>query len=664
MADLDIEEVNRVRQSLGMAPLPSSSSSNGLKFKPPPPSGDEPDDAVPDSEAAGDLAYLDQRQAEAGDNWQKLQNEADAKKRRETKREQLKKQRDAAQRFAKLEGKGLGDDGDDDQDTRAWLLSQNKRKKKIEKERARMLQKELEDRENQAQYTEKDLSGARVGHELGDFDEGEQILTLKDANVEDEDEEDELENITLRERAQLKERLELKKKRTVYNPMDDEEDPTQRSVLAQYDEEIEGKKKGKVFTLGSTATAQDAIGKDSSVDPSRQRFSLDFTVEEKLPISDYMDISEIKVKKPKKKKDKSKSKRRPVDDDDSFFPAAENDAPAEPVEVDMQTASAAKRPREESTYFDDDDLQSNLAAQRRAALKKRKLSRPEDLARQLREEASATPMEEDHDEGGLVIDETSEFVANLQKPEAPKETSSQARQFEQDIIPKTSPEAEHDVHMHNEDSEDEAEAEITPQPEATESIPANGLDEEKGMDQGIGAALSLLRDRGLIHTADSSDLNAQYRDRQRFLAAKQQREEEAERKARLQRERDRASGKLNGMSMKEREQFAQGENKMRDQQDSRQIAEIFNREYKPNVNLTYTDEFGRSMNQKEAFKHLSHQFHGKGSGKQKTEKMLKKIEDEKRMEAKSALDGNQGSGMGNAANVTQKKNRQAGVRLQ
>ncbi|KAL8748074.1 MAG: hypothetical protein Q9184_007514 [Pyrenodesmia sp. 2 TL-2023] len=79
--------------------------------------------------------------------------------------------------------------------------------------------------------------------------------------------------------------------------------------------------------------------------------------------------------------------------------------------------------------------------------------------------------------------------------------------------------------------------------------------------------------------------------------------------------------------------------------------------------MKYVDEFGRSMNQKEAFKHLSHQFHGKGSGKQKTEKFLKKIDDDKRREAMSSLDASQATGMNNAMGATAKKNRQAGVRL-
>ncbi|GKZ30720.1 hypothetical protein AbraIFM66950_010063, partial [Aspergillus brasiliensis] len=112
-----------------------------------------------------------------------------------------------------------------------------------------------------------------------------------------------------------------------------------------------------------------------------------------------------------------------------------------------------------------------------------------------------------------------------------------------------------------------------------------------------------------------------------------------------------------------REEYARWENKQRDQQEARHMAEVFNREYKPDVQLKYVDEHGRAMNQKEAFKHLSHQFHGKGSGKMKTEKRLKKIEEEKKREAMSALDSSQHTGMNNAMGATARKNRQAGVRL-
>lgn len=50
--------------------------------------------------------------------------------------------------------------------------------------------------------------------------------------------------------------------------------------------------------------------------------------------------------------------------------------------------------------------------------------------------------------------------------------------------------------------------------------------------------------------------------------------------------------------------------------------------YHPEIRLEYVDESGRMLNPKEAFRQLSHRFHGKGSGKRKTEKRQKKVEEE------------------------------------
>jgi U4/U6.U5 tri-snRNP-associated protein 1 len=50
--------------------------------------------------------------------------------------------------------------------------------------------------------------------------------------------------------------------------------------------------------------------------------------------------------------------------------------------------------------------------------------------------------------------------------------------------------------------------------------------------------------------------------------------------------------------------------------------------YKPDIKLEYVDDSGRMMTPKEAFRFLSHKFHGKGSGKKKTEKRQKKVEEE------------------------------------
>lgn len=50
--------------------------------------------------------------------------------------------------------------------------------------------------------------------------------------------------------------------------------------------------------------------------------------------------------------------------------------------------------------------------------------------------------------------------------------------------------------------------------------------------------------------------------------------------------------------------------------------------YKPNVKLDYIDDDGHLLNAKEAFRYLSHKFHGKGPGKNKVEKRMKKNEQE------------------------------------
>lgn len=46
--------------------------------------------------------------------------------------------------------------------------------------------------------------------------------------------------------------------------------------------------------------------------------------------------------------------------------------------------------------------------------------------------------------------------------------------------------------------------------------------------------------------------------------------------------------------------------------------------FKPNVKLEYIDDDGRVLSSKEAFRYLSHKFHGKGPGKNKVEKRIKK----------------------------------------
>ncbi|PTB67484.1 hypothetical protein BBK36DRAFT_1140137 [Trichoderma citrinoviride] len=651
-----IEETNRIRISLGMKPLPV------------PGADPSPQAATADDEEPG--STVESRQAQAYDNYKKVQEEEAAKKRREERAAAVRKAREKAQRAALLEGKGLGEEEVGDLDAKSWLLGQKKRQKQIEK--ARKLEEELAAAEAAAaaaiQYTSKDLAGIKVAHDSTAFLDGdEQILTLKDTTIDENEEEgDELENLNLREQEKLTERLDLKKKLKGYNPNDYNDG--EGTILAQYDEEINGKK-AKKFTLdddGTIAELSDILGQPERKAKKIQSISLDDIIDG-TPSSDYLAPSEIKVKKPKKKKGSKGTRQKQLDEDD-IFPIEPATVDAGAMDVDTKDSSiSTKRKATADDFADDDDLQASLAIQRKNALKKRKKTRPEDIAKQLKEEQDEP---EEAPSGGLVIGEISEFVAGLSKPD---EEDRRARR--QRTATKT-PEPE-DRHMGGQDEDAEmdeyarehqealaaAQQEEEERSQKQEEKEGTIIGEEKTVGEGMGAALALLRERGLIDSTSKSGSYEDFKAREEFLVKKRILETELEEQTRHQRERDRMSGRLDRMSVREREEWARQQNTHRDHLQSKRMAELFNATYKPNVELKYVDDHGRRLDQKEAFKHLSHQFHGKGSGKGKTEKLLKKIDDEKRREAQSMFDASQNAGMNLATAQQLKKRREAGVRL-
>ncbi|KAM3497340.1 hypothetical protein MY10362_009308 [Beauveria mimosiformis] len=636
-----IQETNRIRVSLGMKPLPV-------------PGADAPSDS--DSEPDEDRgSTLETREAEGGDNYNKYLDGEANKRRREKKAAAARRAREMAQRNLVLEGKGLGEaEADDPRDARAWLTGQKKRQKKIDK--ARKLEEELAAAEAAAaaavQYTSKDLAGIKVGHDMSAFLDGdEQILTLKDSAIDANDEDDELENAAIREQESLKDKLDLLKKRPGYNPMDGEE---AGGILAQYDEEISGKKR-KRFMLDETginAELADILSAPAE-NKRQQNVSLDDIVGDTTqPTSDYLDMSEIKIKKPKKKK--SKQTRQKQQDADDIFPLEPVPEENDEMDVDSKDQVRKKSKTISDTFVDDDDLQASLAAQRRAALKKRKKSRPEDLAKMLKEQENDEAAEAQED-GGLVIGAVSEFVSNLTVPE------------EEERRPKRSPspkkEAQPEEDGQDAVMEDLADAEIYQTEDAEPQQPPQAEEQEKMVGSGMGAALSLLRERGLVEESKGDEEYAAFRRRQDFLAKKKQLEDELDEETRRQRERDRASGKLDRMSVREREDYARQQNQWRDQQQARRMAALFEDSYKPSVALAYRDELGRDLDTKDAFKHLSHHFHGKGSGNMKQAKLLKKMEDARRREAQSMFDASQAAGMSRATAQQLKKRKEAGVRL-
>lgn len=645
-----IEELNKVRKAMGLKPLPVPNAA------PAPPKASKDDDEEPAS-------TIETREAMAGENYRKVLESEKKKREREARLAAVKKEREKAQRFAALKGKGLGDlDDEADGDAKTWLKGMKKKQKKIAEARKQEEEAEAAAKAaaRAAEYSSKDLAGVKVGHDVSTLLDGDdQILTLKDNTVlDDEDEGDELENLALREQEKLNEKLDLKKKRPVYDPSAVDE-TGERSILAQYDEEIDGKKK-KAFTLDTSGTIDDLADILEGPAERGERKTLqklDVDIMQDAPTSDYMDPSEIKVKKPKKKK-KSKATRQRDSED-----ALADHMPAGDDVMDIDLPVAKKRKVTGDAFVDDDDLQNSLALQRRQALKKQKRMRPQDLAKQLKAEAEqeAGNGDQDGEQNGLVVDETTEFLSAINnKPELDEDVRQRKKSKSRE--PLTAMEAESsDEEMENAPQIHEPSAERDP--EATEDLTTTGVEEEKYVAQGLGATLALLKERNIIDsTSQGADKNEHFRQRELFLAEQARLVAQVDEDAKRQRERDRTSGFLDRLSARDREDYARKQNAEREFKLSSIRANLL-KKYKFNVELKYVDDMGRHLNQKEAFKELSHQFHGKTSGKGKTDKKLSKVDQEKRRMASSIFDASQEAGMSTATAQQTKKRKEAGVRL-
>jgi U4/U6.U5 tri-snRNP-associated protein 1 len=173
-----------------------------------------------------------------------------------------------------------------------------------------------------------------------------------------------------------------------------------------------------------------------------------------------------------------------------------------------------------------------------------------------------------------------------------------------------------------------------------------GTSAQQTFSTGMASTLNILRQQGILATptADQGEREKIQLQRDRWLADQRRRV--------AQRELD----KLNARGGNKDQATREYENRLREQQEARQNLETF-KNYKPDVNIVYYDEFGRALTPKEAWKALSHKFHGKGSGKMKTEKRLQKIKEEKKKEA--MVSGDTPLSMNRAFQIRQEKAGQA-----
>lgn len=684
--ELSLEETNKLRISLGLKPLvaddaPATSSRGTLSSAPDAPS-------KLDGDALAAKNFQDKQDRERR-QWE------DAEVKERLAKAQAK--RDVARR---LKGPTLADldvdstasasaAGSSSKDTLAWI----KESKKRAKEHAARRAKELEEQEarQQAEYRETDLVGLRVGHNADEFEEGEErILTLRDAGVLDEAD-DELMDAALDQAERDAKHLQRKQGAKEYTGLDDEEALTgrKRGVLAKYDADLPD------ANLASSADAGFRLGESLSIADrqarlrqeaeqaaklaNKQLLSLDY--DKNQEVSDYLQEGDVGVKKPKTKKRKkaAKVKINFDDDDEAANPGAFNvpvmaaDQRTSDLAVEMQdTKAPVKRIRAQQTdnFVDDDELQASLAKTRRIKAK-RTLNKmtPEMIAKNLAEQRAAEEAERasgvataiaangattalvnaerESEQDGLTFDETSEFVRAIRERPAESDVPRRRRSIKQE-----SPDAElsADTQIQKQSLVDAADVPMSEldAPAVKVELDENGAlelvkdeleegeAEERQAEQhepvigrGMAGAVSFLRQQGMLPQLDPElkTREEQQRKYDAWLSARRREEQERE----LARQASKASGSSVDQATRE------AQNRNREMEEARLAQDRF-RDYKPDVEIKYHDEFGRDLDQKEAWKHLSHVFHGKKPGTKKMEKRLKKIEDEQKRERMAAGD--------------------------
>lgn len=253
---LSIEETNKLRAKLGLKPLQldDGASSSSSKKK---------------TSAEGEPMHKD----EWGEFVHKPANNISEKLQAEKLREKFRQNKEKRALEEKMKRvKTLGE-SDEDDDISKWVdTSREKEKLKAEAQRRAKILEEMDNefgvgdlvqeetrRERKKIYSDKNLKGLKVDHDLDAFTEGKSvILTLKDTDVLDEETGDTLENVNMVDDERYRKNIDNKKlnpNQYGYNVYDEEVDefgnPIDRGILGKYDEEIDGgKRKKKTFTLG------------------------------------------------------------------------------------------------------------------------------------------------------------------------------------------------------------------------------------------------------------------------------------------------------------------------------------------------------------------------------------------------------------------------------
>ncbi|XP_057951465.1 SART-1 family protein DOT2 isoform X2 [Malania oleifera] len=535
----------------------------------------------------------------------------------------------------RLENKNKSDGGSE---VLTWVSRSRKleEKRNAEKEKALQLSKVFEEQDNidqeesdddaAAQHTA-DLAGVKVLHGLDKVIEGGAVvLTLKDQNIladgDINEEIDMLENVEIGEQKQRDEAYRAAKKKTgISEDKFDNGLTSEKKMLPQYDDPVadealtldqrgrfsgEAEKKLEELRKRIQGVSSNSHYEDLN---SSGKFSSDYYSHEEM----------LQFKKPKKKKSLRKKEKLDIDALEAEAISAglgigdlgsRNDGKRQAIREEQARSEAERRSNayqsaytkaeeaskalrldqtltvqseeDENPVFgnDDEDLYRSLERARKLALKRQneeEASGPQAVA--LLASATGTnqtenaqnPASGESHENKVVLTEMEEFVWGLQLDQEAHKPDSEDVFMEEDEVPKASDQKREDEPGGWTEVKDN-EKDENPVNEDKEEIVPDETIHEPAVGKGLSGALQLLKERGTLK--ESVEWGG--------------------------RNMDKKKSKLVGI-------YGDGQKEIR---------------------IERTDEFGRILTPKEAFRIISHKFHGKGPGKMKQEKRMKQYQEE------------------------------------
>ncbi|RZC72129.1 hypothetical protein C5167_035298 [Papaver somniferum] len=522
----------------------------------------------------------------------------------------------------------------------SWVTKSRKLevKKVSEKEKALQLKKVFEEQDNieevesgdegRAQHLSKDLAGVKILHGLDKVVEGGAVvLTLKDQSIladgDLNEEVDMLENVEIGEQKLRDDAYKAAKKKTgTYDDKFDVDGMTKKKMLPQYDDPVDD----EVVTLdasgrftGEAEKKLEELRKRLHGVSTSSRFE-DLTSSGKISSDYYTQEEMLQFKKPKKKKSMRKKERLDLDaleaeaisvglgvgdrgsrNDGKMQSAKEEQVKSEARKRSdayqsavAKAAEASKALRleqvsivpaveDENPVFgdEDDELYKSLEKARKLALKERNaasgaqaVSSAITASNKLAE--SETPITEEVEDDKVVFTEVEEFVWGLQLDEEADKPEGEDVFMEEDEIPKSSDQEIKDVETGGWTEVNDANEDERLTNEKKKDIVPDATIHEVAVGKGLSATLQLLKERGTLK--DTVEWGGRNMDKKR--------------------------SKLVG---------------------------IYDNDGSKEIQIIRRDEFGRIMTPKEAFRNISHKFHGKGPGKMKQEKRQKQYQEEMKL---------------------------------